>query len=71
MLPEAGKNSRYVEGVEREVARHALADWWIQPTDKTQYFVSKNVLEGGEGDMYVLAADAERKRVYRHYYFNF
>lgn len=70
MLPEAGKNLQYLEMVERGVAADAPDDWWIGPQDATPIFVSKNVLEGGEGDMYVLAHAPKRNRVYFHYYFN-
>jgi hypothetical protein len=71
MLPEAGKNPRFLERVERELAARAPVGWWVEPQDETPIFVSKNVVEGGEGDMYVLAHDATRKLVYLYYYFNF
>jgi len=71
MLPEDGKNPRYLESVGREVAAYVPAEWWIDPQDELPAFVSKNVIEGGEGDMYVLVADAKRNRISLHYYFNF
>lgn len=71
MLPEDGKNPRYLESVERELAARVPAEWWIDPEDEAPAFVSKNVIEGGEGDMYALVADTKRNRIFLHYYFNF
>ena len=71
LLPEGDKNPVYVNYVERQVGRSAPSGWWVDSKDQAQYYASKNVIEGGEGDMYLMASDEDHNRVYLYYYFNF
>ena len=60
-----------VERVRDEVARLAPPPEWWASSGETELFASRHLLEGGEGDLYVVARDPEQHRIFIHYDFNF
>jgi hypothetical protein len=42
----------YMGTVRRDVPEFAPANWWVEPNATAEYFASRGILEGSEGDWY-------------------
>jgi hypothetical protein len=49
----------------------APAKWWETNHSSTELFVSRRMLEGDEGDLYVVVRDPTRRLIFIRYYYNF
>lgn len=55
----------------RIVVEKATSEWWAHPDDKATYYASKNLLDGEEGPLYVVAYSPVTHTIYVSYHFNF
>jgi len=61
----------YAGFVKREITRFAPPDWSTFAEENAEYLASRGILEGDEGDLYLVAHDPAHDRLFLHYYFNF
>src|SRR5688572_15621262 len=62
--------SRISQHAKRD-AQFVPPDWWPASDSTVEYFASRGVLNGDEGDLYVVAHERQQRRIFIHYYYNF
>jgi|GEM_PF-5395847 len=55
----------------RVVVEKTTPEWWISADDDGTYYACQNLLDGEDGDLYVVAYASGTKMIYISYHFNF
>ncbi len=66
------QSDHQMAGWGRIVVEKVSEDWWVPlDQDGSNIFASQHLLDGGEGDLYVIAHEPATNSIYISYHFNF
>ena len=60
-----------IANIRSQISALVPSDWWASSSENTQMFASRHLLGGEQVDIYFVARDDTRKRIYIHYHFIF